>query len=156
MLERLTEGFQSALRNLSGQGAISEKNVRDAMAEVRESLLEADVALEVVEQFCDEVVQDALGQKVTESVKPGEEMIKIVHDELVRLLGGDEAVEAAEQGDAYQPGTIASEQELLFVSHSRQTLRVHFHARWWLQLQQDCSISTIMWQWRLCSLMDAK
>ena len=89
MLERLTDGFQSALRNLSGQGSISEKNVREAMAEVRESLLEADVALEVVEQFCDEVVQDALGQKVTESVKPGEEMIKIVHDRLVVLLGGE-------------------------------------------------------------------
>lgn len=88
MLERLTEGFQSALRNLSGQGAISEKNVRDAMAQVRESLLEADVALEVVEKFTSEVVQEALGKKVTEAVKPGEEMIKIVHDRLVVLLGG--------------------------------------------------------------------
>ncbi len=88
MLERLTEGFQSALRNLSGQGAISEKNVRDAMAQVRESLLEADVALEVVDKLVASVVQDAIGQKVTESVKPGEEMIKIVHDRLVDLLGG--------------------------------------------------------------------
>jgi signal recognition particle subunit SRP54 len=97
MLERLTEGFQSALRNLSGQGAISEKNVRDAMAKVRESLLEADVALEVVEKFCDQVVQEALGTKVTEAVKPGEEMIKIVHDRLVVLLGG-------EPGKASDPG----------------------------------------------------
>jgi signal recognition particle subunit SRP54 len=97
MLERLTEGFQSALRNLSGQGAISEKNVRDAMAQVRESLLEADVALEVVEKFCDQVVQEALGTKVTEAVKPGEEMIKIVHDRLVVLLGG-------EPGKASDPG----------------------------------------------------
>ncbi len=97
MLERLTEGFQSALRNLSGQGAISEKNVRDAMAQVRESLLEADVALEVVEKFCEDVVREALGTKVTESVKPGEEMIKIVHDRLVVLLGG-------EPGKASDPG----------------------------------------------------
>ena len=97
MLERLTEGFQNALRNLSGQGAISEKNVRDAMAQVRESLLEADVALEVVERFTDEVVQDAIGRKVTESVKPGQEMIKIVHDRLVELLGGT-------PGQASDPG----------------------------------------------------
>lgn len=97
MLERLTEGFQSALRNLSGQGAISEKNVREAMAQVRESLLEADVALEVVEKFTSQVVQEALGKKVTESVKPGEEMIKIVHDRLVVLLGG-------EPGKASDPG----------------------------------------------------
>ncbi|MFI4917435.1 MAG: signal recognition particle protein [Phycisphaerales bacterium JB060] len=97
MLERLTEGFQSALRNLSGQGSISEKNVRDAMAQVRESLLVADVALEVVEKFCDQVVQEAIGKKVTEAVKPGEEMIKIVHDRLVVLLGG-------EPGKASDPG----------------------------------------------------
>lgn len=100
MLERLTEGFHNALRNLSGQGAISEKNVRDAMAQVRESLLEADVALEVVEQFTDEVVQDAIGKRVTESVKPGEEMIKIVHDRLIVLLGGT-------PGQASDPGIHA-------------------------------------------------
>ncbi|MEO1009490.1 MAG: signal recognition particle protein [Planctomycetota bacterium] len=104
MLERLSEGFQNALRSLSGKGEISEKNVREAMADVRESLLEADVALEVVENFCAEVIEEAKGTRVTQSVKPGEEMIKIVHDRLVEVLGGTPG-EASDPGvQAYGPG----------------------------------------------------
>ncbi|MEO0588189.1 MAG: signal recognition particle protein, partial [Planctomycetota bacterium] len=81
--------FESALRSLSGRGKISESNVRDAMEQVREALLEADVHYEVVESFVEEVTQRAVGTEVLQAVHPGEQMIKIVHDELVRLFGGD-------------------------------------------------------------------
>ena len=89
MFENLSDRFNQAFRSLSGRGRISEDNVRDAMREVRTALLEADVHLDVVKSFCDEVVADAIGAEVTRSLKPGEEMIGIVHRRLVELMGGD-------------------------------------------------------------------
>ncbi|USN98297.1 MAG: signal recognition particle protein [Phycisphaeraceae bacterium] len=89
MFDRLSDGFNNVFRKLSGQGSISEKNITDAMAEVRTALLEADVHYDVVKAFCDEVVADVLGREVTKSLKPGQEMIGIVHRRLVALLGGD-------------------------------------------------------------------
>ncbi len=91
MLGNLSEKFESALRKLSGRGRISEANVREAMDEVRTALLEADVHYEVVERFCDSVMQEAMGTEVLQSLKPAQQMIKIVHDELVRTIGGEEA-----------------------------------------------------------------
>ncbi|MCA9284435.1 MAG: signal recognition particle receptor subunit alpha, partial [Phycisphaerales bacterium] len=87
MFETLSERFNSVFRTLSGRGRISEENVREAMAEVRTALLEADVHLDVVKRFCDDVVHDALGTEVTKSLKPGQEMIGIVHRRLVDLMG---------------------------------------------------------------------
>jgi len=116
MLGNLSDKFENALRKLSGKAEITEANVRASMDDVRTALLEADVHYEVAEKFCEKVLQESLGESVMKAVEPGQQMIKIVHDELVRLLGGDEAVQAADQGDAYQPGQISSEQELLFVS----------------------------------------
>ncbi|MBA4038787.1 MAG: signal recognition particle protein [Planctomyces sp.] len=92
MFERLSEGFSSVLRTLSGKGQISESNVRQAMAQVREALLEADVALEVVEGFTAEVLRDAVGRDVTKSLQPGQEFIGIVYERLVELLGDGPAV----------------------------------------------------------------
>jgi len=89
MFGNLSEKFEASLKKLSGQGKISEANVREAMDDVRTALLEADVHYEVVEQFCDSVLEKAVGEEVLNSLKPGEQMIKIVHDELVLLLGGD-------------------------------------------------------------------
>jgi signal recognition particle subunit SRP54 len=94
MLERLTESFSNALRKLSGNAAISEANVREAMGEVRTSLIEADVNLDVVNKFCDDVVKDAVGREVTRSVKPGQEMVAIVYERLVALLGDAPAIPA--------------------------------------------------------------
>jgi signal recognition particle subunit SRP54 len=88
MFDRLSDGFSSMFRRLSGKGSISESNVQEAMADVRASLLEADVHVDVVERFCADVMADAVGREVTKSLKPGEEMIGIVHDRLVELLGG--------------------------------------------------------------------
>ena len=74
------------MRSLSGKGRISERNIRDAAQEVRAALLDADVAYEVAEQFCEEVVRDALGREVTQSLKPGQEFIGVVNDRLIALM----------------------------------------------------------------------
>jgi signal recognition particle subunit SRP54 len=88
MFERLSDGFSSVLRKLAGKATITESNVAEAMDEVRTALLDADVQLEVVNDFCKSVIDDAKGQRVTKSVDPGQEMIAIVHDRLVEFLGG--------------------------------------------------------------------
>lgn len=89
MFDKITDGLSHSLKKLSGQATITEKNVRDAMDEVRESLLEADVHVDVAAEFCAGVVEDALGLEVTKSLKPGQEMIGIVNSRLVEFLGGD-------------------------------------------------------------------
>ncbi len=87
MFDSLTEKFSTMFRNLSGKGKISEANIRDAMREVRTALLEADVHFDVVKKFMDDVTQKAVGTEVLSSLEPGEQMIKIVFDELVGLMG---------------------------------------------------------------------
>ena len=87
MFESLQDKFSDIFRRLSGQGKISDANVAEAMAEVRTALLEADVNYQVVKDFCDHVVTVATGQEVIKSLHPGQVMVKIVHDELVKLMG---------------------------------------------------------------------
>jgi signal recognition particle subunit SRP54 len=87
MFETLTDRLNTTFKSLSGRGRISEDNVKEAMREVRTSLLEADVNLDVVTQFCDEVTKEALGAEVLKSLKPDEQMIGIVHAKLVELMG---------------------------------------------------------------------
>ncbi len=87
MFERLSDKLNDVFRNLSGRGRLTEANVREAMTEVRTALLEADVNLQVVDRFCDDCVQDAIGAQVTASLKPSQEMIGIVHKRLVALMG---------------------------------------------------------------------
>jgi signal recognition particle subunit SRP54 len=87
MLETLTDKLGGVFRGLAGRGRISEENVREAMREVRTALLEADVNFKVVRDFTDAVVEKAIGEHVIQSLKPGEVMIKIVYDELVKLMG---------------------------------------------------------------------
>ncbi|MBN1845459.1 MAG: signal recognition particle protein [Sedimentisphaerales bacterium] len=87
MFDSLTGKLNSVFRGLSGRGRITEKNIREAMRQVRTALLEADVNYQVVRQFCDKVVETALGAKVIESLHPGQVMIKIVNDELTNLMG---------------------------------------------------------------------
>ncbi len=88
MFDKLTDTFNGLLRSLAGKDKISESNVREAIATVRTALIDADVHLDVVNTFCDQVVSDAVGQKVTESLEPGQQIIGIVHQRLVELLGG--------------------------------------------------------------------
>lgn len=87
MFESLSDRFNTFFKNISGKGKISEDNVRDAMRDVRTALLEADVHFDVVNQFVKDVTEKAIGTEVLASVKPGEQMIKIVYDELINLMG---------------------------------------------------------------------
>jgi len=87
MLDLLSDKLSDVFRGLSGRGRISEENIREAMREVRTALLEADVNYTVVKEFTDKVLQKAMGQEVIKSLQPGQLMIKIVHDELVDLMG---------------------------------------------------------------------
>ncbi len=95
MFDRVSDSFNGVFKKLSGNSTISESNVREAMDEVRNALLEADVHYEVAEAFCAKVLEDAKGQQVTKSLKPGQEMIGIVHKRLIELFGGNP--EAKEQ-----------------------------------------------------------
>ncbi len=88
MFEQLSEHFQSAFRSLTGRGRLSEANIEEALREVRRALLEADVNFKVARAFVDDVKVRAIGDDVLKSVTPGQQMIKIVHEELAALLGG--------------------------------------------------------------------
>lgn len=91
MFENLSERLERSLKLLKGQGKITEINVAETLKDVRRALLDADVNYKVAKQFTDTVKQKALGQNVLTAVKPGEMMVKIVHDELAALMGGDTA-----------------------------------------------------------------
>ncbi|MGV2496814.1 signal recognition particle protein [Pelagerythrobacter aerophilus] len=92
MFDNLSDRLGNVFDRLRGRGALSEQDVREAMREVRVALLEADVALPVVRRFIDAVTEKAIGAEVLKSVTPGQQVVKIVNDELVAMLGG-EAVE---------------------------------------------------------------
>ncbi len=91
MFDSLSGKLQNAFRNLRGLGKISESNVADSLREVRMALLEADVNFKVARDFIERVKQKALGAEVVASVQPGQQIIKIIHDELVELLGSQNA-----------------------------------------------------------------
>ncbi len=91
MFETLQDRLSGIFDKLTGRGALSEKDVDAAMREVRRALIEADVALPVVRGFIDKVRERAIGQEVIKSVTPGQMVVKIVNDELVAMLGGDDA-----------------------------------------------------------------
>ena len=87
MFESLTDKLSRTLRNLRGVGKFTEDNVSEALGEVRKALLSADVHFRTAREFVDEVKQACLGQEVLKSVSPGQQVIKIINDELVKLLG---------------------------------------------------------------------
>lgn len=89
MFENLQDRLGSILNGLTGRGSLSEADVSAALREVRRALLEADVALEVVRSFTDKVREKAVGASVLKSIKPGQMVVKIVHDELVEMLGSE-------------------------------------------------------------------
>ena len=88
MFESLSEKLQKTFRNLRGLGRLSEKNINEGLREVRLALLEADVNYKVVKDFIGVVREKAMGRDVLESITPGQQLVKIVHDELVSLMGG--------------------------------------------------------------------
>lgn len=91
MFDSLSSRLQGVFRNLRGLGKISESNVSDALRDVRMALLDADVNFQVARDFVESVKGKALGEQVIQSVQPGQQMIKIIHDQLVTLLGSENA-----------------------------------------------------------------
>lgn len=91
MFENLSEKLERSFKILKGQGKITEINVAETMKEVRRALLDADVNFKVAKNFTDQVKAKALGQNVLNALQPGQLMIKIVHDELSQLMGGDDS-----------------------------------------------------------------
>ena len=91
MFENLSERLERSFKILKGEGSITEINVAETLKDVRRALLDADVNYKVAKNFTDTVKQKALGQNVLTSVKPGQLMVKIVHDELAQLMGGHAA-----------------------------------------------------------------
>lgn len=90
MFNSLAENLDKTFRNLRGVGRISEKNISEALREIRLALLEADVEYKVAQTFVESVKKRAVGTDVLKSIKPGEQIVKIFHDELTNLLGGDQ------------------------------------------------------------------
>ncbi|MDH3553308.1 MAG: signal recognition particle receptor subunit alpha, partial [Gammaproteobacteria bacterium] len=87
MFENLTGRLSEAARSLSGKGRITESNIKDTLRQVRLALLEADVALPVVKSFIERIREKAVGEEVSKSLTPGQALVKIIHGELVRILG---------------------------------------------------------------------
>lgn len=98
MFETLSERLQKTFRNLRGLGKLSEKNMKEGLRDVRLALLEADVNYKVVKDFIGQVQEKAMGREVLESITPGQQLVKVVHDELVHLMG-----------DVAEPLTFSSE-----------------------------------------------
>src|SRR5512143_2103156 len=87
MFEQLSERLESVFKKLRGQGTLTEENIRDSLREVRRALLEADVHFTVAKEFVRKVEEKAIGQEVMRSLSPGQQVIQVVHDVLVEVLG---------------------------------------------------------------------
>jgi signal recognition particle subunit SRP54 len=105
MFDELSQRFEDAVKNLRGQGAISESNIDGALKDVRRALLEADVSLPVVKDFVDEVRRKALGAEVVRGISPDQKFIQVVHEQLVDTMGGENAPLAA-GGKAGEPAVV--------------------------------------------------
>lgn len=90
MFESLSEKLEQALKGVTGQGRINELNIAETMREIRRALLDADVNYQVARDFTERVKEEALGQKVLTSVSPGQQLVKLVYDELVHFLGSEQ------------------------------------------------------------------
>ena len=102
MFENLIDRLDRSFKLLKGEGKITEINVAETLKDIRKALVDADVSYKVAKKFCDDVKQIALGQDVLKSVKPSQMMVKIVHDELTRLMGS----EASEINLKGHPATV--------------------------------------------------
>ena len=112
MFEQLGDRLDGVFRRLKGRGVITPPMLREGLREVRRALLEADVNFHVARDFLKRVEQRALGEKVLESVRPAEQIVKIVHDELIEVLGGASA-ESGLAKAAVPPSVIMLDRALL-------------------------------------------
>ena len=91
MFENLSGRMRDAARSLTGKGRLTESNIKDTLRQVRLALLEADVALPVVKLFIERIRERAVGEEVSKSLTPGQSLVKIIHSELVSILGASSA-----------------------------------------------------------------
>ncbi|MCR4291929.1 MAG: signal recognition particle receptor subunit alpha, partial [Candidatus Kuenenia sp.] len=87
MFESITNSLEAVLGKFRGKGRLTEGNIKDGLHEVRLALLEADVNYKVVKNFIKQVTERSVGEEVIKSVAPGQQVVKIVHDELIKLMG---------------------------------------------------------------------
>ena len=127
MFEALSERFDAAWKKMRGQDKISESNITEALREVRRALLEADVNLQVVKDFVEEVRDTALGAEVITGVQPDQQFIKIVHDELVQLMGATQAPLA--EADADTAPTVILMAGLQGTGKTTATAKLALHLR---------------------------
>ena len=92
MFNNLTDALSNTFKTITGKSVLTEANIQEAMEQVRLALLSADVHYDTVNEFVNEISRQCLGEKVLKSVKPSEQVVKVVNDELVRLMGTEEAV----------------------------------------------------------------
>jgi signal recognition particle subunit SRP54 len=90
MLDSLSKKLQKILKNLSGQGRVSERHIEETAREIRNALLDADVHFKIAKEFVERIKKQALGQEVMQSLTPGQQVIRVVRDELIELLGGNQ------------------------------------------------------------------
>src|SRR5512132_3865071 len=91
MFDELSSKLNATLQKLTGRGVLSEDAVREGLREIRRILLEADVSFDLTREFLERVQEKAVGQQVVKSVRPGQQLVKIVYDELVLMLGEKQA-----------------------------------------------------------------
>src|SRR3990170_4023537 len=91
MFDQLSSPLTDALRRLTGRGVLTEEAVREGLREIRRILLEADVSFDLTREFLERIQAKAVGQEVLKAVRPGQQLVKIVYDELVTLLGEKQA-----------------------------------------------------------------
>src|SRR5438477_5570876 len=91
MIDQLSERLQHTLKNLRGEGKLTEKHIEEGMREIRLALLEADVNFKVVKNFIDSIKAKCLNKEVLDSLTPGQQVVKIVRDELIHILGDENA-----------------------------------------------------------------
>src|SRR3989338_8392860 len=99
MFEAITNSLESVFSKLRGKGRLTEANIKDGLHEVRLALLEADVNYKVVKEFIQHVTERAVGEEVIKSIAPGQQVIKIVHDELIKLMGDSDTSIPFRDGD---------------------------------------------------------
>jgi len=90
MFGELTDRLDDVFRKLKGQGFLTEKNIKDSLREIRRALLEADVNFKIVKKFIKDVEAKAIGVEVLKSLQPGHQVVKIVHEELIKLMGDNQ------------------------------------------------------------------
>ena len=136
MFETITERLGQVFKTLRGHGKLTEKNISDAMRDVRMALLEADVNFKVVKQFIKDVAERAVGQEVTKSVTPGQQVVKVVQDELDRVEPEIAKLERSlEELNAQQadPATYSDPEKAVRLARARAEIErglERLYARW--------------------------